>query len=203
MGWVQGGVDRTNRADRTYRTYVFGRGIGWLGGDQGEELGFAAGGGFGFVEAEEVGVGFDERLGSGGREAVVAAEVVEGHLTAGAVEPAGEFFEVGVGLLIEGFEEGELVLAVPLAEGDGAGGGDFGDFVGPLGGWFVGAFGEGCGVGGVGHVEEEGEAMGVVGEVEVGVEGVGGGVAVGFVRVEQIGGFGAEGESDGVFGFPA
>ena len=175
-----------------------------LGGDEGEELGFAAGGGFGVVgEAEEVGVGFDEGLGAGGREAVVAAQVVESHLAAGAVEPAGEFFKVGVGLLIEGFEEGELVLAVPLAQGNGAGGGDFGDFAGPLGGGFLGVFGEGRGIGGVGHVEEEGEAMGVVGEVEVGVEGVGGGVAVGFVRVEQIGGFGAEGESDGVFGFPA
>jgi hypothetical protein len=166
-------------------------------------LGFAAGSGFGVVvEAEEIRVGLDEGLGAEGGEAVTAAEVVEGHLAAGALEPAGDFFQIGVGLLIEGFEDGELVVAVPAGEGDGAGGGGCGDFGGPLGIGVRGVLGEVGVVGGVGEVEDEGEAMGVIGEMEVGVEGVGVGGAFGLVRGEEERGFLAEGEGDFFFEFP-
>ncbi len=158
-------------------------------------MGFAAGGGFGVVvEAEEIGVGFDEGFDAAGREAVVLAEVVEGELAAGAPEPFGDLFEVGVGLLMEGFEDGRLMGLIPAEEGDGAGGGFGGDVVG--GGFDVG-------IGEVGEVEQQGEAVGVIGEVVVGAEVVGGGEALGFVGVEERGGCGGEAAGVGFFGeFP-
>jgi hypothetical protein len=68
-------------------------------------LGFAADGFLGVVvETEGLGVGVDEGVDARGGETVMAAEMAERELAAGAGEPAGDVSEFGIGLLVEGFE---------------------------------------------------------------------------------------------------